>query len=168
MIKIYCDKCGKEITDHVNEVAEETEAMDLKGNVVAKWKDNIFHYCDECQYDDLTCGFKVGDKVITDDGRVGTIESICDCESCKERGFYEPRVEMEIGDSQIWITNTDKRNGFKNFYKIGDQIFGNLNKQCVIDSIEYKKAEVERNRQELDQLKVQLNIVNKLSEGDIT
>ena len=26
MIKVFCDKCGKEITDNVNNVIEETEA----------------------------------------------------------------------------------------------------------------------------------------------
>lgn len=125
MIKIYCDKCGKEITDNVNKEVEETEAIDAYGTVVSKWKD-VIHYCDDCQYGDLTCGFKVGDQVITDDGRVGKITYICDCDRCKKRGFYEPRVEMTIGNSQIWITDIDKANGFISFYKIGDQIFGNI------------------------------------------
>jgi hypothetical protein len=65
MIKVYCDKCGKEITGNVNTVTEETQAIDCHNNVVATWTDTV-HYCDECQYEGLTCGFKVGDQVITD------------------------------------------------------------------------------------------------------
>ena len=129
MIKFYCDKCGKEITGNVNEITEEAKAVDCYDNVVAKFT-NTTHYCDECHYGDLTCGFKVGDQVITDDGRVGVIEDICDCDRCKKRGFYEPRVKMTIGNGQIWITDTDKENGFISFYKIGDRIFGNIDEEA--------------------------------------
>ena len=90
-------------------IFEETIVENCHGTVVFKLKDDVLHYCDECQYNDCTCGFKVGDQVITDDGRVGVIESICDCESCKDRGFYEPRVKMQDGYDQIWITDTDKK-----------------------------------------------------------
>ena len=161
MIKVYCDKCGKEITGTATKIIEEIEAVDGFGHVLVKFPKEI-HVCNECQYDELTCGFKVGDIVITDDGRVGTITSICDCESCKKRGFYEPSIKMEIGDSQIWITDTDKRNGFMNFYRIGDQIFGNVDKQSVLDSIKYKKEEIKNAQKELIELEAQLNMVKKL------
>ena len=157
MIKIYCDKCGKEITDNVNREVEETKAIDLHGTVVAKWTD-IAHYCDECQYEDLTCGFKVGDQVITDDGHVGVIESICDCNSCKERGFYEPQVKMEIGDSQIWITDTDKRNGFNNFYKIGDRVFGNVDE----DAEQRIREQISDLQHQLAEYESQLNVLKDL------
>ena len=161
MIKFYCDKCGKEIAENVNKEVEETEAIDLHGAVLAKWA-KILHYCDECQYQDLTCDFKVGDSVITDDGRYGVIESICDCENCKKRGFYEPRVKMKIGADQIWITDTDKRNGFANFYKIGDQVFGNVDKEFVKDQIQSCMQFIREQNEKLVELKMQLDIVNKL------
>ena len=157
MIKVYCDKCGKEITGNVNKEVEETKAIDLHGAVVAKWTD-MLHYCDECQYQDLTCGFKVGDQVITDDGRVGIIESICDCEGCKKRGFYEPSVKMTIGDCQIWITDTDKENGFRGFYKIGDQVFGNIDKEAE-KRIRERMADL---RHELIEYESQLNVLLNL------
>lgn len=131
MIKVYCDKCGKEITGNVNTVVETTEITDVCGAVINKIYSTISLLCDECQYKELTCGFKVGDKVITDDGRVGIIESFCECESCKKRGFYEPRVKMEVGADQIWITDTDRDNGFISFYKIGDHIFGNVDEEAM-------------------------------------
>lgn len=154
MIKYFCDRCGKEITGNVNTVAEETEAIDIDANVVAKWKE-MFHYCDECQYEDLTCGFKVGDQVITDDGCVGVIKSICDCERCKKRGFYEPNVEMTIGNDQIWITDTDKKNGFISFYKIGKRVFGNVDKEAT-KRIRERMADL---RHELVGYESQLNVL---------
>lgn len=162
MIKVYCDKCGKEITGNVNTVSEETKATDLYGNVVAKWKD-MFHYCDECQYEDLTCGFKVGDQVIMDDGRVGVIASICDCDRCKNRGFYEPNVKMVIGNDQIWISDTDKRNGFISFYKIGDQVFGNVDKEAT-KRIRERIADI---RHELVNYESQLNVLSDLTNNKL-
>lgn len=154
MIKIYCDKCGKEITDNVNKEIEETEAISLDGEVVAKWT-KILHYCDECQLSELTCDFKVGDKVITDDGRVGIIKSICDCERCKKRGFYEPCVEMTIGNDQMWITDTDKNNGFISFYQIGDQVFGNIDE----DAEKRIRERISDLRHELVEYESQLNVL---------
>ena len=164
MIKIYCDKCGKEITGNVNTVTEETKAVDCHDSVVATFTDTV-HYCDECQYEDLTCGFKVGDTVITKDGRYGVIESICDCDNCKERGFYEPRVKMKFGEDQIWITDTDKRNGFNNFYKIGNQVFGNIDEECVLIAIKSKKEHIKEKQKELIELEAQLNVINVLKKG---
>jgi hypothetical protein len=158
MIKVYCDKCGKEITGNVNTVTEETQAIDCQDNVVATWTD-VVHYCDECQYDELTCGFKVGDKVITDDGRVGIIESFCDCDRCKKRGFYEPNVKMTIGNGQIWITDTDKENGFISFYQIGDRVFGNIDDGAA-ERIKERIAEL---RHELAEYESQFNMLKSLN-----
>ena len=105
MIKYFCDKCGKEIES---------------GNL-----------CSTCQKEDLTCGFKVGDVVTTDDGRIGFIESFCTCDKCKSRGFYEPKVATTTGVIPIYISNTDKSDGFVSFYRIGDRIFGNIERSAV-------------------------------------
>ena len=161
MIKVYCDKCGKEIVGTATKVIESIDALDGSGGVLVKINQET-HICDECRYNELTCGFKVGDQVITDDGRVGIIKSICDCESCKKRGFYEPNVETQIGDCQIWITDTDKRNDFMSFYKIGDQIFGNIDVKGVLRSIENKKEEITNAKKDLLQLEAQLNVLDTL------
>lgn len=153
MIKYFCDKCGKEIVGNVNMIAEETEAVDCHDNIVMKWHTET-HICDECQYSELTCGFKVGDEVITSKGRVGKIIDICTCDECKERGFYEPEVEFDDGDTD-YIMMSAKRNGFKYFYKIGDQIFGNLDDSDLIDRLIAL-------RDEMKKLETQLNVINKL------
>ena len=142
MIKYFCDRvgCGKEIKENATIIP--IYAYDGKGVKVIQFGDK--YICEDCakkleeikdnllskhyeqdflQMTDenvelLRYTFKVGDKVITDDGRTGTIRSICYCDRCKERGFYEPKVQMDIGVDQIWITDTDKENGFRSFYQI--------------------------------------------------
>lgn len=161
MIKVYCDQCGKEIVDNVNVFSDDTEVRDGH-NVLISYRGKTLYYCDECKNGGLTCGFKVGDQVITDDGRTGAIESFCDCKSCKKRGFYEPQVKMHIGNNQIYITDSDKRNGFMSFYQIGGKRFGNIDKDQVLDDIERKKQEIKNAQIELIELEAQLTMLKKL------
>jgi hypothetical protein len=130
MIKYFCDRCGKET--------------------------NGVHICKTCENNELTQGFKIGDEVITDDGRVGTITDICTCDKCKKRGFYEPMVEMKIG-SQIYITDTDKENGFISYYKIGDQVFGNIDDKYLLNHLKtYQEA--------IKEIEAQLDVIENLRE----
>lgn len=134
MIKYFCDRCGKEIKGKVHEITDTTEAIVYHTReVIATWK-NVEHICDECNQKDLTCGFKVGDKVITADGRTGTITDLCTCDRCKERGFYEPTVDF--GDYTDYIMTSDKNDGFKSYYQIGDRVFGNINEESVNKELE--------------------------------
>lgn len=86
--------------------------------------------------------FHVGDEVITVHGRVGKIASICTCERCEERGFYEPTVDF--GDEYYnYITHWDEEDEFSHYYKIGDYIFGNLDlesQQELISTLERRLA----------------------------
>jgi hypothetical protein len=139
MIKYFCNNCGKEIKGNVNTVTEEYDTL---------------HYCDECQYNVLACGFKVGDEVITDDGYVGKIIDICTCDDCRSRGFFEPEVEFNDGNTE-YIMISDKKDGFQSFYKIGDQIFGNLDDSYLLARLSALKAEIQ-------ELETRLAVVNKL------
>lgn len=168
MIKVFCDKCGKEITDNVNTVIEEAEAKNCCDNTVMKFASTLYQYCDECMENDLTCGFKVGDEVITSTGEVGKITDICTCDRCKERGFYEPKVEVEIGNENIYITDNDKRVNFRSFYKIGDQVFGNIDEEDLLYDIKSTKEEIRKLQLELIELDGQLNMVNILKKNNKT
>lgn len=155
MIKYFCDRCGKECDKDAMTI--QRFAYDGLGATIT-WIRND-HLCKECidkfltvkdklKHDDdifnlsdedieLLCyTFKVGDKVITNDGRTGTIRSICYCDRCKERGFYEPKVVTDDDMDPIWITDTDKDDGFKSFYQIGDRVFGNINEESVNKELE--------------------------------
>lgn len=66
--------------------------------------------------------FHVGDYVEDATGRVGYIQSICQCEQCKERGFYEPFVLYTDGNSDC-ITVYEYERGFPGYKRIGQYDF---------------------------------------------
>lgn len=104
--------------------------------------------------------FHVGDEVITDDGRVGKITSICTCDRCEARGFYEPSVKFEYEDYSNYITHWDYESGFERYYKIGDYLFRNLDLESVqrlIDKHEESLIKLYRNRKVVLQLMEEQN-----------
>lgn len=163
MIKYFCDVCGKEIKDKAYTEIETSEASDAFGNIVGKFA-TIKHVCDECKYEELSCGFKVGDKVITADGRIGTIRSICYCDRCKERGFYEPKVVTDVGSDPIWITDTDKEDDFKSFYQIGDRVFGNLDEESLLKEIRLINQQMQDLKIKRDDLSKRLDVIQDIKE----
>lgn len=66
--------------------------------------------------------FHVGDYVEDVTGRVGYIQSICQCEQCKARGFYEPFVLYTDGNSDC-ITVYEYERGFPGYKRIGQYDF---------------------------------------------
>lgn len=66
--------------------------------------------------------FRVGDYVEDVTGRVGYIQSICQCEQCKARGFYEPFVLYTDGDGD-YITAYEYEKGFPGYKRIGQYDF---------------------------------------------
>lgn len=189
MVKCFCDKCKKEVP-RVTRVLEEQWAKDGHGAKLMPFIVAAHDLCDKCnerfkrldldianymklseeEIDLLEYTFKVGDEVITSTGEVGIIEDICTCERCKKRGFYEPRVKTQYGHD-IYITDTDKNNGFVNFYKIGNHKFGNLDEEYVVDSIKNTRNRMAEEQQNLAKLMTQLRRVRrlkKLNGGDNT
>lgn len=177
MIKYFCDRCGKEmVSKHGHRCTRDgkdlihmcddchTLLMSVKDKIDIYRTSDVEKFCKMSAEDIelLRYTFKVGDKVITDDGRTGTITSICDCERCKKRGFYEPDVEMDFGVGRIWITDTDKENGFANFYQIGDQVFGNVDAEA---SERIRKRIVELHH-EVIEYKAQLKMMKKLENNN--
>ena len=168
MIKIYCNKCGKQVTKFRQIHKSINNARyNLCSDCADKW--DIFHtHTANVDIEDFMkmsdeeielalYTFKVGDHVITDDGRVGTITDICTCDRCKERGFYEPEVAFDNGEVN-YIMVSAKNNGFKSYYKIGDHIFGNLNEEYLLSRMATLK-------EEMQELELQLNVVKTLKDN---
>lgn len=150
--RYYCSRCGVQVVGYIQ-------------RVLSKFSGRPYTLCDDCleKYKSNTMiledfikevEFKVGDKVITDDGRVGHIIDICTCDKCKERGFDEPTIQY-INGGIDYITISDKNNGFKNFYLIGNKVFGNLDEAHVLSCISARKEELEK-------LEAQIDVINQL------
>lgn len=110
--------------------------------------------------------FKVGDIVITNIGAVGKIVGFCDCDLCKDRCFYEPIVEYEIGNGDKYITAYDKRVGYSSFYKIGDKVFGNIDEDYLNDVICDKQNRIIELAKELKELNKQKDIISQIKSKD--
>lgn len=106
--------------------------------------------------------FKIGDKVITSLGEVGVITSICDCDICKKRKFFEPQVKTELGTGHIWITNTDKENMFSSFYQIGDYVFGHIDEENILAAINATRERIAEDIENLSSLEKQLALVKAI------
>lgn len=110
----------------------------------------------------LEATFRVGDEVITSTGEVGTIVDICTCKSCQERGFYEPMVETKIGNGRIYITDNSKRNNFSGFYKIGERVFGNINRDSLLYDIKDTNEQINSLTRCQTELLKQLEVIDKI------
>lgn len=67
--------------------------------------------------------FRVDDEVETVDGMAGKIVSICHCERCAERGFFEPRWETLDGKYSDYITVNQANWGFPYYRRIGKYVW---------------------------------------------
>lgn len=111
--------------------------------------------------------FKVGDRVVTSKGEIGVVTDICTCDACKSRGFYEPQIKTLIGNYTITCTDSDKRDGFKSFYQIGDIVFGNIEGAELLCDIAMVKNQIKEKERELERLEKQLDFVNDLIKLDL-
>lgn len=124
--------------------------------------------------------FHVGDYVEDITGRIGYINSICHCKYCKERGFYEPHIMYNNGDTD-YITAYEYDKGLLNYKRIGQYDFKkdkveplSINKHISIYcgngktnySSDYKTAfeQDELNDKMIDKINELVDAVNELRE----
>ena len=66
--------------------------------------------------------FHEGDYVENKDGKIGYISSICHCDECKKRGFFEPTITYSDGTTD-YISNYSVKNVSSDYKQIGIQKF---------------------------------------------
>ena len=66
--------------------------------------------------------FHEGDYVETNDGKIGYISSICHCDECKKRGFFEPTITYSDGTTD-YISNYSVKTVSSDYKQIGTQKF---------------------------------------------
>lgn len=105
---------------------------------------------------------RTGDKVITADGCVGRVTSICECEECEKRGFFEPTYEIKGDPDEHYIMFGQYQRGFPDFYLIGKNFFGNkISTEEMARRIAEQRKVVEREKEKLDALRKQWWTLNE-------
>lgn len=66
--------------------------------------------------------FHEGDYVENKDGKIGYISSICHCDECKKRGFFEPTITYSDGTTD-YISNYSVKSVPFDYKQIGTQKF---------------------------------------------
>ena len=66
--------------------------------------------------------FHEGDYVENNDDKIGYISSICHCDECKKRGFFEPTITYSDGTTD-YISNYSVKNVSSDYKQIGTQKF---------------------------------------------
>lgn len=129
--------------------------------------------------------FHVGDEVETADGTIGKIVSICHCERCAERGFFEPRWETPDGKDSDYITVNQVNWGLPLYRRIGKYVwdhdtdeekstkntFTKENKEMkeiklIIDGKEVKLTEEQLRALEIKKEEKKKNPFDKVAKGD--
>ena len=86
--------------------------------------------------------FHEGDYVENSDGKVGYISSICHCDECKKRGFFEPTITYSDGTTD-YISNYSVKTVSSDYKQIGTQKFS------TEDILKNKIAALEKENKEL-------------------
>ena len=66
--------------------------------------------------------FHEGDYVENNEGKTGYISSICHCDECKKRGFFEPTITYSDGTTD-YISNYSVKTVSSDYKQIGIQKF---------------------------------------------
>lgn len=102
--------------------------------------------------------FKIGDEVIDIEGVKGVVTDICECKRCKQRGFFELEW-MDEENEYYYITDHAAKNGFIDYYKIGNYRFNAFRRDLVEGEIEICESELAR-------LKKRLRLIDELENGE--
>lgn len=98
--------------------------------------------------------FHEGDFVESSDGKIGYISSICHCDECKKRGFFEPTITYSDGTTD-YISNYSVKTVSSDYKQIGTQKFST--KDVLRNRIAALKKENKELKEKVDNLTIQRN-----------
>lgn len=98
--------------------------------------------------------FHEGDYVENSNGKIGYISSICHCDECKERGFFEPTITYSDGTTD-YINNYSIKSVPFDYKQIGTQKFSTEDElRNRIVALEKENKEL---KEKVDNLTIQRN-----------
>lgn len=98
--------------------------------------------------------FHEGDFVESSNGKIGYISSICHCDKCKKRGFFEPTITYSDGTTD-YINNYSIKSVPFDYKQIGTQKFSTENVlRSRIVALEKENKEL---KEKVDNLTIQRN-----------
>ena len=98
--------------------------------------------------------FHEGDYVESSDGKIGYISSICHCDECKKRGFFEPTITYSDGTTD-YISNYSVKTVSSDYKQIGTQKFST--KDVMRNRIAALEKENKELKEKVDNLTIQRN-----------
>ena len=98
--------------------------------------------------------FHEGDYVESSDGKIGYISSICYCDECKKRGFFEPTITYSDGTTD-YISNYSVKTVSSDYKQIGTQKFST--KDVLRNRIAALEKENKELKEKVDNLTIQRN-----------
>lgn len=98
--------------------------------------------------------FHEGDYVENNDGKIGYISSICHCDECKKRGFFEPTITYSDGTTD-YISNYSVKTVSSDYKQIGTQKFST--KDVLRNRIAALEKENKELKEKVDNLTIQRN-----------
>lgn len=98
--------------------------------------------------------FHEGDYVESSDGKIGYISSICHCDECKKRGFFEPTITYSDGTTD-YISNYSVKTVPSDYKQIGTQKFST--KDVLRNRIAALEKENKELKEKVDNLTIQRN-----------
>ena len=118
VVKVSLSDAHKTIKEYENLGYLHIETVRTIDGVTLRFKDPVApeeNYITDIQ-------FHEGDYVENNDGKVGYISSICRCDECKKRGFFEPTITYSDGTTD-YISNYSVKTVSFDYKQIGTQKF---------------------------------------------
>ena len=138
VVKVSLSEVHKTIKEYENLVYLHVGTVRTIDGVTLSFRDPIVS--EENNITDIQ--FHEGDFVKNKDGKIGYISSMCHCDECKKRGFFEPTITYSDGTTD-YISNYSVKTVASDYKQIGIQKFS------TEDELRNRIAALEKENKEL-------------------